>query len=690
MLKNIRMSTQTTNPLLEGTTATAAAMDGAEFERLFEEIISDKPIREGSVVNGTVIRIVADKAVIDIAYKSEGTIPLREFKDGEGNLTIDVGAEVEVYLESLEGQDGMLVLSKEKADLMKAWDKIQEAVENDEVVEGTIVSRVKGGLSVDIGVRAFLPGSQVDLRPVKNLERLIGATATFKIIKFNKKRGNIVLSRRALLEIERSARRDETIQKLKVGAIIDGTVKNITDYGAFIDLGGIDGLLHITDMSWGRISHPSEMFSVGDEVQVRILKFDADTQRVSLGYKQLKEDPWNFIGERYPIGCVVRGKVVSMPDYGIFVELEEGIEGLVHISEMTWNKRVKHPSKLVDLETEVEAVVLDIDLEQKRISLGMKQLEDNPWDVVEQKFPIGSVVTGQVRNITDFGIFVGIEDGIDGLVHISDLSWSQRINHPSERYEKGDDVEAKVLKIDKENERFSLGIKQMTDDPWESVAGKYFLSQVLECKVVHATEFGVFVELEEGIEGLVHLSELAGDLLSDRYEVGAALKVEVISVDPHEQKIGLGEVSDGDVPTSTEQSTGTATLADTMGADMLDALGVGGEEPEAESSEPVEESDAAEAADSEAAEVSDEDSDGTEASAEDDADADASEEAEETADSSNDEPEAADDADDDEGDAADDESDESAEDSAGESDDESDDESGDESDDESGDEPNDS
>ena len=567
-------TTSTTSSLLASSAAAAAQMDADEFRRLFEEIISDKPIREGSVVTGTVIRLTADRAVIDIDYKSEGTVSLREFQGSEDGSTVKVGDEVEVYLESLEGRDGSLVLSIEKADMMKAWDKIQEAVDNDEIVEGVILSRVKGGLNVDIGVKAFLPGSQVDLRPVKNLERLIGATATFKIIKFNKKRGNIVLSRRVLLEAERRAQREETVGKLKIGAIIDGTVKNLTDYGAFIDLGGIDGLLHITDMSWGRISHPTEMFSVGDEVQVRILKFDAESQRVSLGYKQLREDPWNHVGERYPIGSVVKGKVVSMPDYGIFVELEQGIEGLVHISEMTWNKRVKHPSKLVDLGAEVEAVVLDIDLEQNRISLGMKQLDDNPWDVVEQKFPIGSLIGGTVRNITDFGIFIGIEDGIDGLVHISDLSWSQRIKHPSQRYNKGDEVEARVLKIDKVNERFSLGIKQLTDDPWESVAGKFFLSQVVEAEIVHVAEFGVFVEMEEGVEGLVHVSHLSGDLMSEAYALGAKLKVEVISVDPHEQKIGLAELGSDDAGVRVEQVSSTATLADTMSGDMLKSLGL--------------------------------------------------------------------------------------------------------------------
>jgi len=581
------MSTETeSNPFLSGDIGLTAKLDPAEFAKLFNDIIEGTPIKEGSVVSGTVIRIQGDLAIVDINYKSEGAIPVREFRGKDGTGTVATGDEVDVYLDSLEGEDGMLVLSKEKADLMKAWDEIQAAVDNDEIVEGTIIARVKGGLSVDIGVKAFLPGSQVDLRPVKNLEKLIGARAKFKIIKFNKKRGNIVLSRRVLLEAERSERRDETLKKIQIGAIIDGTVKNITDYGCFIDLGGIDGLLHITDMSWGRINHPSEMFGVGDEVQVRILKFDAETQRVSLGYKQLREDPWSHVAETYPIGSVVRGKVVSMPDYGCFVELEEGIEGLVHISEMTWNKRIKHPSKLVNLNDEVEAVVLDIDLEQKRISLGMKQLEENPWDIVEHKFPVGSLIEGQVRNITDFGIFVGIEDGIDGLVHISDLSWSQRIKHPSDRFKKGDDVRAKVLKIDKMNERFSLGIKQLTDDPWRSVPSRYFLGQQLQGKVVHVADFGAFVELEEGVEGLVHISELARDIMSEDYEPGKKLKIEIISLDPHEQKIGLSEIADGEERAPIQEVTQAgSTLADVMGGDLLATLQGAGAEPAVEEAE---------------------------------------------------------------------------------------------------------
>ena len=566
------MSTES-NSFLSGDIGNTAALDPSEFEKLFTDIIEGTPIKEGSVVTGKVIRIQGDLAIVDINYKSEGAIPVREFRGKDGTGTVDVGDEVDVYLDSLEGDDGMLVLSKEKADLMKAWDEIQKAVDNDEIVEGTIIARVKGGLSVDIGVKAFLPGSQVDLRPVKNLEKLIGARAKFKIIKFNKKRGNIVLSRRVLLEAERSERRDETLKKIQVGAIIDGTVKNITDYGCFIDLGGIDGLLHITDMSWGRINHPSEMFGVGDEVQVRILKFDPETQRVSLGYKQLREDPWSHVAETYPIGSVVRGKVVSMPDYGCFVELEEGIEGLVHISEMTWNKRIKHPSKLVAVGDVIEAKVLGIDVDNKRISLGMKQLEANPWDVVEQQYPVGSLIQGKVRNITDFGIFVGIDEGIDGLVHISDLAWGQRIRHPSERYKKGDDVEARVLSIDKDQERFSLGIKQLSEDPWYTVHSRYFLGQVTEGPVVHRADFGIFVEIEDGVEGLVHLSEMAfdGDNWQDQYPEGKKIKAEIIHIDSHDRKISLSEKgaterSAGDIEGYMQnQSDAGARLGDVMG-----------------------------------------------------------------------------------------------------------------------------
>jgi small subunit ribosomal protein S1 len=544
-----------------------------QFKTFFEDLMGQKGIREQSVVQGRVIEINDDWVTVDINYKAEGMIPTAEFKNPETGLTIKVGDMVDVYLDTLDEEDGVLFLSKEKADLMKAWEEISKAVEKDEVVKGTIVARVKGGLAVDIGVKAFLPGSQVDLRPVKNLDKLIGEAYDFKIIKFNKKRGNIVLSRRVLLEQERESKREETIERLHEGAILTGVVKNITDYGAFIDLGGIDGLLHITDMSYGRLAHPSEMFEVGQSVEVKVLKFDADTQRVSLGYKQIRPDPWDEVEYKYPVGAIVRGKVVSIPDYGAFIELEDGIEGLVHISEMTWNKRVKHPSKLVNVADVIEAKVLDIDVENKRISLGMKQLEANPWDIVEQQYPVGSIVKGQVRNITDFGIFVGIDEGIDGLVHISDLSWSQRVRHPSDRFKKGDTVEARVLAIDKENERFSLGIKQLTEDPWYTVHSRYFLGQVIEGPVVHRTDFGVFVEIEEGIEGLVHVSELnvEGDDWQEKYPEGQKIRAEVIHIDSHDRKISLSqkgaeERAAGDVEDyRRRQGDPGARLGDVMG-----------------------------------------------------------------------------------------------------------------------------
>jgi small subunit ribosomal protein S1 len=428
---------------------------------------------------------------------------------------------------------------------MKAWEEISKAVERDETVSGLITSRVKGGLAVDIGVKAFLPGSQVDLRPVKNLDKLIGETHEFKIIKFNKKRGNIVLSRRVLLERDREEKKNETLKSLKVGAVMVGTIKNITDYGAFVDLGGIDGLLHITDMSYGRIQHPSELFEVGAQLDVKVLRYDEESGRVSLGYKQIRPDPWEDAEYKYPVGATIRGRVVSLPDYGAFVELEDGIEGLVHISEMTWNKRVKTPSKLANIGDIVEARVLGIDLENRRISLGMRQLEQNPWEAAADRYAPGTVVKGIVRNITDFGVFIGIEDGIDGLVHVSDMSWGQRVRHPSERFEKGDEVEARVLNVDVEGERFSLGIKQLQDDPWKSVSGRYFLGQVINGKVVHKVDFGIFVEIEDGVEGLVHYSELAnndGDWQAN-YAEGAPIAAEIINIDVGDRKVSLSEKS---------------------------------------------------------------------------------------------------------------------------------------------------
>ena len=517
-----------------------------DFESFFNDFLNDKSVREQSVVTGTVLEVGDEFVTVDVGYKAEGVIKRSEFINEQGELTIKPGDTVDVYLDQMGEEDGLLELSKEKADLMKAWEEISKAVERDETVKGTITSRVKGGLAVDIGVKAFLPGSQVDLRPVKNLDKLIGETHEFKIIKFNKKRGNIVLSRRVLLEREREEKKNETLKSLRVGAVMLGTIKNITDYGAFVDLGGIDGLLHITDMSYGRIQHPNELFEVGAQIDVKVMRYDEDSGRVSLGFKQIKPDPWEDAEYKYPVGATVRGRVVSLPEYGAFVELEDGIEGLVHISEMTWNRRVKSPSKLCNVGDVVEARVLGIDLENRRISLGMRQLEQNPWEAAADRFPPGTIVTGKVRNITDFGVFIGIEEGIDGLVHVSDMSWGQRVRHPSEKYNKGDDITARVLNVDVENERFSLGIKQMLDDPWKSVASRYFLGQVIAGKVVHKVDFGIFVEIEDGVEGLVHTSELSNGGGGDwqaAYNEGDAINAEIINIDVNDRKVSLSEKS---------------------------------------------------------------------------------------------------------------------------------------------------
>ncbi len=502
-----------------------------------------REIVEGEIVRGTVLEIRNDTVLIDIGYKSEGTIPLKEFQGPSGENTIKVGDTVDVYLEQKEDSDGLVVLSREKAEKIKVWDDIRRAYEQGEVINGMILGRTKGGLMVDIGVRAFLPGSQVDLRPVRDLDKLIGKTFPMKVIKLNQRRGNIVLSRRELLEEERRALKDTTLQSLEEGKVIRGKVKNITEYGAFIDLGGLDGLLHITDMSWGRVSHPSELFAVGDEVEVVVLKFDRAAERVSLGYKQRSKDPWEDVDQRFPVGSRVRGKVVSLTDYGAFVELAEGIEGLVHISEMSWTQRVKHPSKVVSVGDPVEVVILDVDKANKRISLGMRQTEPNPWLSVEERYPVGTRVEGTIRNLTDFGAFVELEEGIDGLIHVSDMSWTKRVRHPSEVLKRGDKVEAVVLHVDKSNRRISLGLKQSQPDPWQSIVpDKYRVGMDVKAKVVRLTDFGAFVELEDGVEGLLHISELSHERVAkpeDVVSVGSELTLKIIKLDADERKLGL-------------------------------------------------------------------------------------------------------------------------------------------------------
>jgi len=507
---------------------------------LYEQ--SFKKLHEGEVHRGLVVQIDKESVMVDIGSKSEGRIPLSEFTDEAGQVQVEVGDEVEALLVRWDEEDDEIILSKEKAAKIKVWEEISRIYNEDGTIEGRVTARVKGGLSVDIGVTAFLPGSQVDLRPIKNLESLVGQTFQFKILKYNKRRGNVVLSRRAILEEERARLKNTTMAGLSEGSVMEGVIKNITEYGVFVDLGGIDGLLHITDMSWGRIGHPSELFKVGEKIKVKVLSFDRDRERVSLGLKQLQEDPWAKAEEKYPVGTRVQGRVVSLADYGAFVEVEEGIEGLIHVSEMSWTRKVRNPARLLSVGDLVECVVLNIDASQKRISLGMKQVEPNPWDVVAEKYPVGTIIEGKIKNITDFGIFIGIDEGIDGLVHISDISWTKRYKHPSEAFKKGDQVRAVVLNIEKENERFSLGIKQIEPDPWELVPAKYPVGARVTGTVTNITDFGLFIELEEGIEGLVHVSEVGrhkGKSLRELYSLGDVISAKVINVSVADRKIGL-------------------------------------------------------------------------------------------------------------------------------------------------------
>ncbi len=512
----------------------------AELMEMYEE--SFKRFKEGEVVPGKIIAVDKDYVLVDIGYKSEGQIRIQEFKDEEGNINATVDDEVEVMIEWWDEENEVVVLSKEKAAKVKVWEAIKKLYDANETIEGVITNRVKGGFSVDVGVQAFLPGSQADLRPIRNLDEMVGQTFKFKILKFNRKRSNIVLSRRVILEEEREALRANTLSSIYEGKEVDGIVKNITEYGVFVDLGGVDGLLHITDISWGRVKHPSELFSVGDEIKVKVLSFDLEKERVSLGIKQLTPDPWTIADEKYPVGSRVTGKVVSLTDYGAFIELEEGIEGLIHVSEMSWTRKIRHPSKVVSVGEEVEAVVLDLKPENRRISLGMKQVVPNPWDQISEKYPVGTTIEGKIKNITDFGLFIGIDEGIDGLVHISDISWTKRIKHPSEVYKKGDVVQAIVLDIEKKSERFSLGIKQLQADPWKTVEERYEVGKEITGTVTNLTDFGIFVELEEGIEGLVHVSEISKEKIKTpvgKFNVGDIITARVMNINSEERRIGL-------------------------------------------------------------------------------------------------------------------------------------------------------
>jgi len=506
------------------------------YEETFRNIV------EGEIVKGEIVQITEGEVVVDVGYKSEGAISINEFRTMLERGNLKVGDKIDVFLERTEDSDGQISISKEKADKVKIWDDLTESYESGKEIDGKVIEKTKGGLIVDIGVRAFLPGSQIDLRPVKDMDSLIGQMFTVRVIKLNKERGNIVLSRRIILEKEREDKKKQTLEKIKEGALVEGIVKNITDYGAFIDLGGIDGLLHITDMSWGRINHPSELFSVGDRITVVVIKYDKENEKVSLGYKQKTFDPWEAVEEKYSIGTKVKGRVISITDYGAFVELEKGVEGLIHISEMSWTKKIRHPSKILTVDTEIEAIVLDLDKERKRISLGLKQTELNPWYVLKDKYPISSNITGKVRNITNFGAFIEVEDGIDGLVHISDMSWTQRINHPSEILKKGDRIDAVVLDLDPDNEKLSLGIKQLSEDPWSAIPGKFPVGRDTNGRIVKITEFGAFVELEKDVEGLIHLSEFSKERIEkpgDIVAIGDTVNVRIIKIDTDERKIGL-------------------------------------------------------------------------------------------------------------------------------------------------------
>lgn len=529
---------------LPGNTAEAISSrrddSGGGVMELYEE--SFKRFAEGEVVSGRIISMDKDLALIDIGYKSEGQVRIQEFMDEKGNITAKVGDTVEVMVEWWDDEDERVLLSKNKATNIKVWETIKKSYDEEGTVKGTITNRVKGGFSVDIGVPAFLPGSQADLRPIRNLDEMVGKAFDFKILKYNRKRSNIVLSRRAILERELDEKRAATMATIQEGKVVEGIVKNITEYGVFVDLGGVDGLLHITDISWGRVKHPSEFFSIGDPITVKILNLDLENERVSLGIKQLIGDPWSTASQKYAVGSRVTGKVVSLTDYGAFIELEQGIEGLIHVSEMSWTRKIRHPSKIVSVGEKVEAVVLDIKPESRRISLGMKQVVPNPWDVISEKYPVGTTIEGKIKNITDFGLFIGIDEGIDGLVHISDISWTKRIKHPSELYKKGDVVQAIVLDIGKENERFSLGVKQLQEDPWKTVPEKYKVGKEITGTITNLTDFGIFVELEEGIEGLVHISEISKEKIKsplEKFKIGDVITAKVMNINTEERRIGL-------------------------------------------------------------------------------------------------------------------------------------------------------
>ncbi len=513
----------------------------AELEKYLNSDFDE--VQEGSIISGEVVKITPNYVLVDVSFKSEGQIPVEEFQDSNGNLTVQEGDKVDVYVVSKDEVEGAITLSYERARRFKLLDELEQLMEENGTIRARIIKRIKGGYHVDLGgIIAFLPGSHVDLRPVPDMDALVGQEFDFRVLKINRRRSNIIVSRRVLLEEEREKKREELLSTLAEGQVVKGKVKNITEYGVFIDLGGVDGLLHITDMSWKRIKHPKEMVQLGDELELKVISFDPKEKKVSLGLKQLVPDPWENITERFPVGTKLKGKVTNLVDYGAFVELGDGVEGLVHISEMSWTRKLRHPSQMVKVGDEVEVVILGVDAERKRISLGMKQVNPNPWDIVAEKYPEGTILEAPIKNITEFGLFIGIEDGIDGLIHVSDISWTKKIRHPKELYKVGDIVRAKVLTVDKENEKFTLGIKQLTEDPWLEVPDRYPVGTTVIGKLTNITDFGLFVEVEEGIEGLVHVSEMSRKKIKNPKEVfqeGQEIRAKVIHVSADERRLGL-------------------------------------------------------------------------------------------------------------------------------------------------------
>ena len=554
-----------------------AEISASVYDQLLQEYDSKyRNLVEGEIILGRVLKIGDNEVYVDVGHKSEGIVPIQEVTTSDGKVSVKPGDEIAVLLESNDNPDGYLILSKEKAERIRVWDQIEKAYRDNLVLKGRVVEKVKGGLSVDIGVRAFLPGSQVDLKPVRNLDHFVNQEIRVRILKLDQKKGNIVLSRKVVVEEELEFIRKEVSESLESGKSVKGTVKNITEYGAFVDLGGLDGLIHITDMSWGRVSHPSEMFQVGDQVEVIVLNYDAENNKVSLGYKQCQPDPWLSVEDKYPVGTRVKGKVINLADYGAFVELERGVEGLIHVSEMSWNEKIKHPSKIVTVNDWIDAVVLSIDTANKRISLGLKQTEPNPWDVLKDRYPVGSVITGRVKNLTDFGVFVEVEEGIHGLIHVSDLSWSKRAKNPAEYVKKGDRIEARVLEVDPVKQRLSLGLKQMQPDIWSEFFRKYKIGDNVDGKIVNLTNYGAFVELEEGIEGLVHISEMAVERVEspqDYFELGDVIKAKIIKMDQGEKKIGLSVkeflLEEERLMIESYKSDDKVTLLDLAGGELI-------------------------------------------------------------------------------------------------------------------------